>query len=134
MRTNTTIPRFLNVLKCAICRSGVPDVLWYLSLHPIFSMPSQHNGVFTTLLQPHLPSRLTLTLTLKAKATVKSMKKIIQTSWCGSHLDETKLAQALLQYQNTPSRRDGLSPAQKHFGHPIKDTIPAHRRAFAPEW
>ena len=24
--------------------------------------------------------------------------------------------------------------AQKLFGHPVQDTLPAHRRSFAPEW
>ena len=27
-----------------------------------------------------------------------------------------------------------MSPAQKLYGHLIQDTLPAHRRAFAPEW
>ena len=35
---------------------------------------------------------------------------------------------------DTPSHKDGLSPAQKLFGHPIQGTLPAHRRSFAPEW
>ena len=29
---------------------------------------------------------------------------------------------------------DDLSPAQKLFGRPIQDTLPAHHGAFAPEW
>ena len=62
------------------------------------------------------------------------MKKLIVSSWAGSGLDEDILARSLLQYRNTPSRRDGLSPAQKLFGHPLQDTLPAHRRSFAPEW
>jgi len=65
---------------------------------------------------------------------VKSMKKLIEASWTGARLDEGKLARALLQYRNTPSRRDGLSPAQKLFGRPVQDMLPAHHRAFAPEW
>ena len=44
------------------------------------------------------------------------------------------LCQALLQYRNTPSRKDGQSPAQKLFGRPIQDTLPAHCCSFAPEW
>ena len=44
------------------------------------------------------------------------------------------LLKALLQYRNTPSRKDGLSPVQKLYGHPIQDTLPAHRWAFSPEW
>jgi len=70
----------------------------------------------------------------KIEATVKSMKKLIEASWTGARLDEGKLARALLQYRNTPSRRDGLSPAQKLFGRPVQDMLPAHHRAFAPEW
>ena len=70
----------------------------------------------------------------KAEATVKSMKKIIRSAWRGRSLDENKLARALLQYRNTPSRKDGLAPAQKLYGRPIQDTLPAHRRAFSPEW
>ncbi len=49
-------------------------------------------------------------------------------------MDEAKLAHELLQYRNTPSRKDGMSPAQNLFGHLIQDTLSAHRRAFAPEW
>ena len=30
--------------------------------------------------------------------------------------------------------KDNLSPAQKLYGHPVQDTLPAHRRSFAPEW
>lgn len=56
------------------------------------------------------------------------MKKFIQAAWVGQSLDKGKLARSLLQYRNTPSRRDGLSPAQKLFGHPIKDA------AFMPKW
>ena len=40
----------------------------------------------------------------------------------------------MLQYCNTPSAIDGLSPAQKLFGHPIQDTLPAHARSFTSEW
>ena len=58
------------------------------------------------------------------------MKKLIQAAWTGSQVDEGSLARSLLQYRNTPSRRDNLSPAQKL----IQDTLPAHHRAFAQEW
>lgn len=39
-----------------------------------------------------------------------------------------------MQYHNTPSHRNGLSPAQKLFGQPIQNTIPVHQRAFVPQW
>lgn len=62
------------------------------------------------------------------------MKKLIREAWNGRHMDDNKLTQALLQYRNIPSRKDGLSPAQKLFDHPIQDIVPAHRKAFLPEW
>ena len=39
----------------------------------------------------------------------------------------------ILQYRNTPGP-DGRSPAQIVFGRPIRDTLPAHRRAFDLCW
>ena len=65
---------------------------------------------------------------------VKSMKKLIATSWNKRSLNEDALCRALLQYRNTPSRKDGLSPAQKLFGTPVQDSLPAHHRSFLPCW
>jgi len=48
--------------------------------------------------------------------------------------DTNKLCKSLLEYRNTPSRKDGRSPAKKLYGHPIQDTLPAHGKSFAPEW
>ena len=71
----------------------------------------------------------------KAEATVKSMKKLLHTCWIGRSLDHEKFCRALLQYRNTPSRKDGLSTAQKLlFGHPVQDILPAHHHAFLLEW
>ena len=60
--------------------------------------------------------------------------KQLSIAWNGRYLEEDTLCQALMQYCNTPSRKDGVSLAQKLYGHPIQDTLPAHRRLFAPEW
>ena len=133
MGRNTTTPRLMAALKQAFCRSGVPDVLWS-DQGPQFSSRlfrdfSSEWGFQHTTSSPRYPQS-----NGKAEASVKSMKKLIQAAWTGRGLDEDKLARALLQYRNTPSRKDGLSPACKLFGHPIQDTIPAHRRSFAPEW
>ena len=62
------------------------------------------------------------------------MKKLISAAWSGRSLNLDKLCRSLLQYRNTPSKRDGKSPAQKLYGHPLQDTLPAHRRSFAREW
>ena len=62
------------------------------------------------------------------------MKKIIRSSWDGRFLDDDKFCRALLQYRNTPSRKDGISPAQKLYGHPVQDILPAHHHSFLQEW
>ena len=60
----------------------------------------------------------------KAKATVKSMKKMICAAWNGRFLDDERLCKALLQYWNMQSAKDGLSPAQKLFGNSVQGAIP----------
>ena len=70
----------------------------------------------------------------KAEATVKAMKKLVAAAWKGRSLNQDKLHRSLMQYRNTPCPRDGRSPAQKLYGHPVQDDLPAHRRSFAPEW
>jgi len=62
------------------------------------------------------------------------MKKIIRAAWNSRCLNEKKLCRALMQYRNMPTRKDGLLPVQKLYGHPIQDLIPAHHSSFAPEW
>ena len=52
------------------------------------------------------------------------MKKLIRAAWTGRFLDKTILCQAFLQYQNTPSARDRLSPVQKLFRHPLQVPYP----------
>ena len=54
-------------------------------------------------------------------------------SFQGRRYLQDKVLNALLQYRNTPNRRDGLSPAQKLYGHPIQDVLPAHRKSFDPK-
>ena len=133
MHKSTTTPHLTAALRAHFCRTGVPDKIW-----------SDQGPQFSSLLfrefakqwrfqhitsSPRYPQS-----NGKAEATVKSMKKLIRTAWSGRSLNEDKLTRSLLQYRNTPSRWDGVSPAQKLFGHPIQDTLPAHRRAFSAEW
>jgi len=62
------------------------------------------------------------------------MTTLIRRSASQRSFNEDKLARALLQYRNTPCVKDGLSPAQKLYGHPVQDTLLVHNKAFAPEW
>lgn len=133
MGHNTTTSRLITTLLKAFCRTGAPDIVWSDQGPQFTSKPfqdfSKEWGFQHIMSSPMYPQS-----NGKAEATVKSMKNLIKASWTRDALDERKLTRALLQYRNTPSQRDRLSPAQKLFGQPIQDTLPAHRRAFAPQW
>ena len=133
MGKNTTTSHLITALLDVFCRTGAPDVIWsdqgpQFTSH-MFQLFSNEWGFQHITSSPLYPQS-----NGKAESAVKSMKKIIKGVWIRNQLDKSKLARALLQYRNTPSRRDGLSPAQKLLGKPVQDTIPAHRRAFAPQW
>ena len=133
MGNNTTTPRLITTLLNVFCRTGAPDIVWS-DQGPQFTSKlfldfTKEWGFQHITSSPMYPQS-----NGKAEATVKSMKNLIKTSWIRDTIDERKMTRALLQYRNTPSQRDLLSPAQKLFGHPIQDTLPAHRRAFAPKW
>ncbi len=130
MGTNTTTYQLITALLDIFCRSGAPDVVWsdqgpQFTSH-MFQQFSREWGFQHITSSPTYPQS-----NGKAESAVK---KIIEGAWVQYHLDNTKLARALLQYRNTPSKRDGLSPVQKLFGKPMQDTIPAHHRVFAPQW
>ena len=133
MGTNTTASHLIAALLDNFCRCGVPDTLWS-DQGPQFT--SHMFQAFTTAWGfKHVMSSPTYPQSNgKAESAVKSMKKFIEAAWVQHRLDKEKLVRALLQYRNTPSRRDGLSPPQKPFGKPIHNTLPAHHRAFAPQW
>ena len=63
------------------------------------------------------------------------MKALVRQCWETNlrTVNADKWAKGLLQWRNTP-RADGLSPAQVVYGHPVRDTMPVHKRAFTPEW
>ena len=64
---------------------------------------------------------------------MKSAKKLLRRCWDErtGQLDDELWSRGVLQHRNTPGR-NGRSPAQMVFGRPIRDTIAAHRRNFAP--
>ena len=126
----TTASHLISHIRQSFCRTAIPDILWSDG-GPQFTSAdfAQRWGFVHKFSSPRYPQS-----NGKVEATVKSMKKLISTSWNGRYLDHENLCRALLQYRNTPTRKDGLSPAQKLFGHPVQDILPAHRRSFAPEW
>ena len=132
MGRDTTAQKLTNVLRY---RTAVPDVLWSDG-GPQFTSSKFANflvnwGTSHITSSPYYPQS-----NGQAEAAVKSMKKLVSAAWHaqGKSVNWEKLSRCLLQYGNTPCRKDGLSPAQKSFGHPVQDSLPAHRRSFAPEW
>ena len=130
---NTTTYTVISALPQSFCRTAIPDTVWSNGgpqfTSKAFSDFSKRWGFLHKLSSPRYPQS-----NGKVEATVKSMKKLLQNSWNDRALDDDKFCQSLLQYCNTPSRKDGLSPAQKLFGHPVQDILPAHRRSFLPQW
>ena len=129
---NTTSSVIINALRNYFSRTAVPDIVYsdggpQFTSH-VFTAFLLDWGVAHVISSPHYPQS-----NGNAAAAVKSMKKLIRGSWNNRTIDEDKLARAQLQYRNTPTKKDGASPAQKLFGHPVQDTIPVHKRAFSPE-
>jgi transposase InsO family protein len=133
MIKDTTTPRLISALCDHFCRTAAPDLLWSdggPQFTPIsFANFLQTWGMKHAVSSPHHPQS-----NGKAESTVKSMKKLISAAWTGRSISWDTLSRALLQYWNTPCRKDGCSPAQKLFGHPVQDSLPAHRRSFTLEW
>ena len=133
MNKDTSAEALIRAIRSLFCRTSAADVLWSDNGTQFTSAKFQRFlkewKVIHKTSSPHYSQS-----NGKVEATVKSMKKLIASSWTGRSVDVDKLCRALLQYRNTPSRRDNKSPAYKLFGHPIQDSVPAHRRSFAGEW
>lgn len=111
MGQNTTTSHLIAVLLDAFGRHGVPDVIWS-DQGPQF-MSHMFNGFAREWGFQHITSSPIYPQSNgKAESAVKSMKKIVEGAWAQNHMNTEKLVWALLQYRNTPSGRDGLSPAQ----------------------
>jgi len=123
MQSNTSTQYLVQALMDSFCHTAIPDVVWSDG-GPQFT--SKHFSDFTTQLGfEHRTSSLHYPQSNgKIEATVKSMKKIIASSWGNRSVNVNSMCQELLQYRNTPSCKDGESPAQKLFGRPIQDIPP----------
>ena len=133
MTRNTTTSQITTALRQAFCRTAIPDIVWsdggpqFTSNK--FTQFALQWGFHHNTACPHYPQS-----NGKVESTVKSMKKIIYTSWNGCSLDHNMFCPTLLQYRNTPSCKDGLYPAQNLFGYPVQNILPAHRHSFSQEW
>ena len=110
-----------SAIRQLFCRTAIPDMVWSDGgpqfISKLFKDSTKCWGFLHKVSSPRNPSSNS-----KAEATMKSMKKLIHASWTGRSLDHDKLCRIILQYRNTPCRKDGLSPAQKLFGYPVQDT------------
>ena len=69
-----------------------------------------------------------------AEEAVKEMKKIIRANVSGSGiLNKASALSGLQMFRNTPRSPSDLFPAQIIFGHPIRDSLPAHRDQLVPQ-
>ncbi|KAF0307558.1 Transposon Ty3-I Gag-Pol polyprotein [Amphibalanus amphitrite] len=126
--------QLMSAMREIFCQVGVPQ--WIMSDGgPQFASKAFQDflcrwGVEHRRSSPHYPQS-----NGRAEAAVKAAKKLIRCCWddCRNQLDEERWTRGILQHRNTPGR-GGRSPAQIVFGHPVRDTLPAHRRSFAPEW
>ena len=62
---------------------------------------------------------------------VKSVKYLLKK--CNGDINSKEFLAGILELRNTP-RSDGLSPAERLFGHPLRSLVPAHWRSFDPQW
>ena len=68
-----------------------------------------------------------------AESAVKAVKHLIIKCTKNGNLDSDEFATGLLELRNTP-REDGLSPAQRLYGYPLRSNIPVHERLYNPVW
>ena len=66
-----------------------------------------------------------------AEAMVKSVKYLLKK--CGGNINSEQFLAGIIELRNTP-REDGLSPAERLFGHPLRSLVPAHWKSFDPQW
>ena len=117
---------------CGIfCASGAPDIIYTDQGAKFMSKDFfKRWGVRHITSSPHFPQS-----NGRAEAAVKlNEENHPPDAWDAQQgrLIKEAWTRALVQYRNTPGVM-GLSPAQRLFGHPLQDLVPAHRWSFAPE-
>ncbi|XP_059081891.1 uncharacterized protein K02A2.6-like [Tigriopus californicus] len=109
---------------------GVPNVFQSDNGTPFASSMTrdffQQWGIEWRPLSPHHPQS-----NGHAETNVKSLKHLL--AKCGGELGSDEFLSGLLELRNT-LRTDGLSLAQRLFGHPLRSKLPVQWRAFLPEF
>jgi len=131
MGSNTTAARIVEVVCGLFVRTAIPDI-FYTDGEINFDSMEFRNFLKDFGCRHVLSSLHHARSNGKAASAVKAGKRLIAASWSGNRLDNRKFSLALMQHRNTPTTGDGLSPAQKLYGRPLQDTLPAHRRSFDP--
>ena len=131
-RGEATSRQLVGLLRETFAATGVPTVL-RADGGPQFTARRTRDflkrwGVSLVLSSPHYPQS-----NGHAEAGVKSVKRLIMKTTQHGDLDDDAFARGLLELRNTPGEH-GRSPAQILFGHPLRSSVPVHRRAFAAAW
>ena len=66
-----------------------------------------------------------------AESMVKAVKTLLKKT--GGRIDSDEFQAGMLELRNSP-KEDGLSPAERVYGHPIRSRLPTHWTSFRPEW
>ena len=131
-RGNTTSKSLITAVRKCFTIFGVP-VKFRSDGGPQFSSHDFRQflkrwGVTQVQSSPHYPQS-----NGHAESAVKAMKKIISSTTENGNIDKEEFDMGLLEYRNTP-RKEGLSPAQILYGHPLRSIVPMHHRSFDPKW
>jgi hypothetical protein len=66
-----------------------------------------------------------------AEAAVKAMRALVTKVTKDGNLNRAEFFRGLLEFRNAP-RKDGLSPAQRLFGRPMRTRLPAYKMVYQP--
>ena len=120
----------IRVLRRLFAMTGVPNVL-RSDQGPQYSSEMTQNwlkawNVKWVPSSPHNPRS-----NGHSESIVKAVKHLLKKT--GGKIDSDEFQAGMLELRNSP-RDDGLSPAERVYGHPIRSRLPAHWTAFRPEW
>lgn len=128
------VHKLINACRELFCQTAVPEAFWSDS-GPQFKASAFVNFLKRWGVESKFSSPYHHQSNGRAEAAVKSAKKIIRGAWDDriNDIDKDQMAEGILIYRNTPMY-DGRVPSIMLYGHPARDSLPAHRSSFNPEW